>query len=188
MKAGQRIFDYYKSLPSWAQGVVVVGGLAAVYFAGRGIIKKIKSQADLLKERETLKSVSSDLKKLISQGIKKSYSDSQYKTWSDQIEKQFSGCDWDEGLFKVNVPVIGGWSGSGAKMYNILSQQKNDADFLALQEAYGIRKYDQCGPRIFGISGDFEGSLPQAVADELQEEEITVINKMLTGKKINYQF
>ena len=178
-------YDGFRGLPGWAQGVIAVGTGVIGYFAVRGVINRIKSQAQVAKEKESLDQVKKDLKNLTNSGVRKSYPDSQYKQWADSLEKQFAGCDTSS-LFSVDVPLIGGYSGSGTKLYNILNQMKNDADMLALVDAYGLRTYDQCGI----WSGDFgPATLSQAVADELENDEIDGINAMLASPpKINYRF
>jgi hypothetical protein len=55
-----------------------------------------------------------------------------------------------------------------------------------LVAVYGIRSYDQCGTWPF--SGEFSGSLPSAVADELSEGEITTLNNYLKAQGITYRF
>lgn len=185
-----KAYQGFRGLPMWAQGIIAVGGAAAVYFVGKGVIDRIKSQAQVAKEKETLKQVSKDLKGLLASGIRKSYSDSQYKQWADNIEKQFAGCDFSPSIFQVDVPILGGYSGSGSYLHSVLKKMKNDADMLALVESFGLRTYDQCGPRIFGITGDFgPASLNQAVQDELDQDEINGLNNLLTSPpKINYSF
>jgi len=42
-----KFYDYYKELPSWAKGVVVVGGLGVVYIFASQVIKKLKQDAEI---------------------------------------------------------------------------------------------------------------------------------------------
>lgn len=185
-----KVYQGFRGLPSWAQGAIAIGGGLTAFFVGKGIIDRIKSQASVAKEKESLSQVKKDLNGLQSSGIRKSFPDSQYKQWADNIEKQFAGCDWGISLFDANIPLVGGYSGSGSYLYSVVSQMKNDADMLALVDAFGLRTYDQCGPRIFGISGDFgPATLSQAVSDELGQDEIDGINNLLASPpKINYRF
>lgn len=164
-----KVFDYYKDLPQWAKGVVVIGGIAIVYFTTKQIIDRIKEQATTKKQRESVTTQKNELKKLLNQGVKLSYPESQYRTWADQISSEFGGCD----------PL----NSSYGKFVNILYKLKNDADFLALTTAYDIRTYDQCG-----IGSDFTGNLQQAVNDEFDNNEIVKINTELAKQKITYKF
>ena len=41
-----KVYQYYTELPSWAKGIVVIGGIAIVYFTTKQFIAKIKKQAE----------------------------------------------------------------------------------------------------------------------------------------------
>ena len=184
-----KLYQYWKDLPPWAKGVITVGGLAVTYFAVRGIWKKIKSSADFEKARKTQKEFKTDLSQFIKEGIKPSYPASQYKAWADQIQTQFAGCDWQNNVFDMSDPVFGWagtYSGSGKKLVQIIKELKNNSDFASLVDAYGIRKYDQCG--FWPFATDFTGNLHKAVQDELDTGEINGINKLLAKKGITYKF
>ena len=174
-----KIASYYKDLPGWAKGVIAVGGLAVGYFAVRGFINRIKSQANLQKELQTQKDVKAELERIKRAGVKPSFSTAQFKAWADKIEKQYSGADT---TFLAHY-IAAGWSGSGGTTKDIIVRLKNDADFLSLVDAYGIRKYDQAG----WFTGDFTGNLYQAVQDELSRDEIRALNALLEKQKINYK-
>lgn len=167
---------FWDSLPSWSKGVIVVGGLAAIYFGITATLKRIKDAQRGKEARATLEKTEEEIKVLEKQ-VKPTYPDSQYNAWADSLAKQFSGCDWEDGW---------GWSGSGAKLYNICYRMENDLDFAKLVSAYGTRSYDQCG--FYPFSGDFKGNLTQSVSDELKESEITEINKLLSRRGIRYRF
>ena len=177
------VYEYYKELPSWAKGAIVVGGAVVIYLTATRIIRSIKNAKNQKDERKTQAEVKSELAELQKQGVKKSYPDSQYNAWADKIEKQFDGVDWKQNWFDKDVPIIGQWSGSGKSVAEIFKQLKNNADFLALVSAYGIRTYDQAG--IF--TGDFTGNLYQAIQDELDKGEIDALNAVLKKKGITYQ-
>ena len=181
----------WNDLPNWSKGVIAVGGLAAAYFAITATLKRIKKAEENKKNREIIEKVDDDIKVLQQKGMTLTYNNSQYNLWADTIAKTFSGCDWEQPLFPTGMTVwipIGftGWSGSGAKLANIMLKIKNDLDFAKLVSAYGVRTYDQCGFQPF--AGDFTGSLPSAVADELSEGEISTINNYLKSQGITYRF
>ncbi len=182
---------FWYDLPNWSKGVIAVGGLTALYFAVTATLRRIKKGEENKKSREIINKVEDDIAKLQSSGMKLSYNNSQYNLWADSIAKTFSGCDWEQPIFPTGmtpwIPIgFTGWSGSGAKLANIMLKIKNDLDFAKLVSVYGIRTYDQCGTWPF--AGDFTGSLPSAVADELNDSEIATINKYLKDNKITYQF
>ena len=178
-----KVYNFYKELPPWAKGVIVVGGAAVVYFTATRIFRNIKNARNKRDAKKTQSEVKSELAQLQQQGIKKSYPDSQYNAWADKIEKQFDGIDWKQNWFDKDVPIIGQWSGSGKSVAEIFKQLKNNTDLLALVAAYGVRTYDQAGV----FTGDFTGNLYQAIQDELDKGEIDALNALLKKKGITYQ-
>jgi hypothetical protein len=182
-----KVYQYYTELPSWAKGVVVIGTLGVVYFVGKSILDKIKANAEIQKQVETLNTQTTEINNLQKAGATPSFADSQYKQWSDGIVSQFAGCDIIPKVPLVPAKFLGvitNWSGSGAYFINIIDKFKNNLDFLKLSQAFGVRTYDQCG---WG-TGNFTGTLAQAVADELDDNEVTAINKVLSSKGITYTF
>lgn len=179
--------EFWKGLPTWAKGILAVGGAVAGYFAITSFINKLKSDAAMQDAIATQRNQETELQQLQNSGVKPTYPISQYKQWADELQSQFDGCD-----FGVRIPVdpryFGGyfWSNSGAKIANIILQFKNDADYLALSTAWGAsRTYDQCG---WG-TGNFTGNLSQAVTDELDTREIIALNEFLVSKGItSYRF
>ena len=177
-----KVFDYYKELPSWAKGVVVVGGIAIVYFTSKQLIARIKKQGEIKKDMAVVIDQQNEVKVLEQTGARASFSDSQYKSWADAIQKQFDGCDFS---YQNYILPESFFSYSGAKVYQILNNFKNNLDFLKLSTAWGIRTYDKCGL----WNGNVENvSLSGAISDELTEIEIKDLNKLLTKKGITYRF
>jgi hypothetical protein len=180
-----KAFSYYKELPSWAKGVVVIGGIAIVYFTAKQLIDRIKKEGEIKKQTETIKEEKQDLEQLQSEGKKATFNESQYKIWADAIQSQFKGCDTTPKVpFAPTTTfwVITNWSGSGASFVNIISKFKNDIDFLKLNQAWGIRSYPDC------LWGTITGTLPMALRDELDDSEIESINKALAKQGIKYQY
>jgi hypothetical protein len=184
-----KALNFWNTLPTWAKGVLAVGGAAAAYFAVKGFLNKLKEQAAMQNAIQTQKNQENELQNLIKNNIKPSFADSQYKQWADELQNQFDGCD-----FSVRIPVSpkivwnSNWSSSGAKLATIVLEFKNDADFLALSTAWGSsRTYDQCGWNPLG-DGNFNGNLSQAITDELAQYEINAINDYLSKQGIKYRF
>ena len=179
-------YNFYKDLPSWAKGVVVVGVGVVGYIVISKVYKGIKKAADKSKESKTTKDITQELRDLQSQGIRKSFTDSQYKAWADIIQQQFDGCDFKQNVFDMSDPLFG-WagtfSGSGKLVAGIFNQLKNNTDFAALVSAYGVRTYDQCGL----WTGNVTGNIYKAIADELDEGERKELNKKLASKAITYR-
>jgi hypothetical protein len=173
-----KVFDYYKELPAWAKGVVIVGGIAIVYFTTKQFIGKIKKQAQKKKDSEAINTQKAETKKLEETGLRASYNDSQYNSWADKIQSAFKGCDFSAGSSNVGI-----YTDSANSLYTVLNQLKNDIDFLKLQTAWGVsRKYPDCA------WGSVEGNLNHAVADELADGEIAHANSILAKKGITYRF
>jgi len=165
-----KMYSYYKELPSWAKGVVVIGGIAIVYFTSKQLIARIKGQSEAKKMRESIITQENELKNKLDTGLRLSYPNSQYQSWANQIANEFAGCD----------PL----NASFGKFVNILGALKNDADFLKLSTSFDIKTYDQCGL----WNGDFKGTLAEAVNDEFNNNDLLKINKLLRDRKITYQF
>ena len=182
-----KVYDIYKDLPSWAKGVVVIGGIAIVYFTTKSILNRIKLSAESKKDRETIKTQEKEIKDLETTGTKASFPESQYRTWASQLKSQFDGCDGSFGrpILQFIPPTWLGnimWSNSGAMTANIFYKLKNNIDFLKLSSAFGIATYDQCGL----FNGNFTGNLQSSIVDELDENERISLNKILNKNGITY--
>lgn len=159
-------YKWYKDLPPWAKGVVVVGGLTGAFFGGRAVYHLISNAIDKAQKGQALKDVKSDLNNLMLQGIFPSYNDSQYKTWADGMEACYQG--W------------GTCTGD-----TIFVNMKNDADVLKLIEAFGVRTISSGR---WNPAPDFTGDLPAVLRDELTGTDIESINNALGDKKIKFRF
>jgi len=166
-----KVYSYYKELPSWAKGVVVIGGIAIVYFTAKQLISRIRKQAEVKLQRETIDTQKKELDNLLNTGARLSYPQSNYKAWADSIVEDFKGCD----VGNHNVVNFG----------NIIAKFKNNADFLALTTAFDIRQYPDC---LSWFNADFKGNLNQAVRNEFNDKEIQMFNNTLASKNITYRF
>ena len=185
MNTGKAL-GFWNTLPTWAKGAIAVGGLAAGYFAIRGFLNKIKSDAARKDQIETQQNQETELEENINNGVRPTFAVSQYKQWADELQSQFDGCDVSIRLpFDPTIFGNQNWSGSGAKLATIVLEFRNNSDFLALSTAWGAQRvYDQCG---WG-TGDFSGNLSQAVTDELAQDEINALNRYMSEKGITYRF
>jgi hypothetical protein len=184
MAAG-KVYSFYKDLPSWAKGVVIIGGLGVTYIFASQIIKIIRTDADKRKSEEGLKDTRDEQTKLEEEGVSRSFPKSTYKGWADNIEEQFTGCDSSSPLIPSNtvgIPYISGWSASAVTLFNILNELKTDLDFVDLIDAFAFREYDDC------IFGTVKGNLYKAVSNELNTTEVKGMNDLLKTKGIKYKF
>jgi hypothetical protein len=182
MSIKTKLIEWYSPLPAWAKGVLIVGGSAVAVYTGYSIIKSVNNEKANRERMAKLNNFATDLNTLQANGIRPSYTQSQYQQWADSIISQFTGCD-------PSFPLPGCWSGSmsnsGACVYNIVANFKNDADFMAMQIAFGtqtISKHFWCG-------GDIKNqTLTGAIHDQLTIGEIECINKLLKEKSITIKF
>ncbi len=173
------VYQFYTELPTWAKGVVIVGGLALTAMAGIGILNRIRKDAQQKDSKEAVLSAEAELKDTVKK-MPASYADSQYKGWAQQIQGQFDGCDFSSTL-KVGKLIVA--SQSFVLLNNIIKKLNNNTDWLKLVTAYGIRTYDQCGWR----TGEFTGDLYKAIQDELNKDEIEELNTTLKSRNITYK-
>jgi hypothetical protein len=187
-KALTSVYDYYKDLPDWAKGVVVVGVGLIAYFTGKAVVNGLNNEAKRQKAQKDIQAVKGDLDKLRKNGITQSFADSQYSGWATALVKQYDGCDptllgIPTGTGILGIPKNIQGSNSYKATYAVFNQFKNDADFLKLVGAFALRTYDQCGI----WNGNVENvTLYGAISDELNHTEIGYLNDLLKSKKINY--
>jgi|694.fasta_scaffold01037_25 hypothetical protein len=167
--ANNKAFEVWSGLPTWAKGTIAVGGLAVIYFAGRGIWKRIIQNINKQKDLKVQYDAKAEERQLAQQGIKRTLSDSQLQAMCQKIVEAFDGCGTTE-----------------ESVYQVMKQMKNKADVLALISTYGIRKYDQCNWNE-GF-GDNEYTLPRAIESELDSSELSELNKILSSKRIDFKF
>jgi len=163
---GSGLYNYWKDLPPIAKGIIAVGGSVAGYFLIRKILKRQPG-------KESIADAQTELNNLQQQPT---YSDVQFSAWADRITNEFSGCD------PTTTASLDGFTTSGRTVNNIFKVLNNNADFLKLILAFGVRTYDQCG-----LFTDFTGNLYSAVNDELTQSEISKLNATLTGRGIVYK-
>lgn len=159
----------YKELPTWAKGVIFVGGavvLVALGLTVKNMIKKAKGGKDT-------KSFKDDASKLEAQGMKASYSDSQYQAFANQIYESVRYAVGDD------YP----------KVVQIMTSMNNDLDVAKLTMAYGKRqRYN------FGIPVGDELDLFSTITTELGNEfgglysgKVKQINENWSKKGITYK-
>jgi hypothetical protein len=167
-----KVYDYYKELPSWAKGVVVIGVLGVTYIFASQIIRKIKENAKKSELEKSVNDAKNELNDLIKSGVKPTITKSQADAFADKIVKQFKGAD----LLLQSYPTI----------KDILSQLKNNADYLLLKQQFGLRTYTDAF-NVFGWNKVENVTLEAAIQDELTTGSIDSLNKILASKGITYR-
>lgn len=163
---GSGLYNYWKDLPPIAKGIIAVGGSVAGYFLIRKILKRQPGKESVADAQTELNNINQA----------PTYSDVQFSAWADRITNEFSGCD------PTTTASLDGFTVSGRAVNNIFKQLNNNADFLKLVLAFGVRTYDQCG-----LFTDFTGNLYSSISDELTQSEISKLNATLTGRGIAYK-
>jgi hypothetical protein len=126
MKSYEKALGYYKELPSWAKGVVVVGGLVVVYIVGNKIYSALKP-----KPIEDI-NIQNDINEL-SKKMKQTYFDSAYDGYAKTIyEAMRTSLSNDSGTIKDMALLM-----------------KNDLDVAKLYKAFGTRT-----TFVFGVPSD----------------------------------
>jgi hypothetical protein len=165
--AQNKALEVWNGLPTWAKGVIAVGGVAIVYFTTKSIIKAIQKKKKAQEDKEVILSNADELKELAKKGIKPTITGAQFEIFCQKLVEAFSGSGTTE-----------------ESVYEVMRAMKNNADVAELIRRYGVRSYS--GPYIF--SDDFSGTLPRALESELDSSELKEVNSILSKKGITYKF
>lgn len=173
----------YEELPSWAKGVVVVGGLAMGYILVSTIYKKFASIPDAIDEQRKLNQLKEDLNKKVNSGQDPSYSDTMYNNLADEAENAFENCRLDIVPCSTYLGIVC-QTNSFREFRPVVEKLKTDVDFLKLQEAFGTRSiYKQ-----FWCGGAKNFNLPTLVRDQLNHYEIERLNTIMADNGVTYEF
>lgn len=95
------------------------------------------------------------------------YQNSQYFAWANRLEQAMFDVGTDEDA-----------------IFSVFSQLRNNADFLKLKQAFGVRNYT--GGYVPGFLSD-DLSLDGWIQQELDNSEIVQLNNILANKGISYR-
>jgi hypothetical protein len=164
-------YKYYKELPPWAKGVVVVGGAVALFFVGKKLYGIVFPSAEAKRNAELSRNIDTEIARL-QKTQKASYPDSSYNTMANTIYNSMRFAVGDD---------------YGA-VQDSLKKMKNDLDVAKLIKAFGTRQ-----DYAFGIPVGDKMDLLTYVKKELGNEyfgltsyRVTDINKDWAAKKISY--
>jgi hypothetical protein len=160
-----KVYNYYKDLPPWAKGVVVVGGLGMVYIIGSKIYAATKPKP------QDIVNVENDIDKLEIK-MQPSYGDASYDQYANTI-------------YNAQRTSMGNDSGA---ILDVAKLMKNDLDVAKLVKAYGTRqdyafgfpteKYGLFGAMRKGIESDLYGAYSYRIGK---------VNSDWASKGITYQ-
>jgi hypothetical protein len=168
-----KVYQYYKDLPPWAKGVVVVGGAVVVYLVGSRVYRAVFPTEAQRKNRELEKNIDSEISKLQGNGKKASFSDSNYNTFANTI--------YNSMRFAVGDDY--------STVESTLKRMKNDLDVAKLIKAFGVKQ-----DYFFGLPTGDKMDLFTYIQKELGNEyggltnyRVKRINEDWSKKGISYQ-
>jgi hypothetical protein len=163
--ANDKLYNYYKDLPPWAKGVVVVGSLGIAYIIGSKIYASLKPKP------QDVVNVQNDIEKLETK-MQPSYGDASYDQYANTI---------------YNAQRTSAGNDSGA-ILDVAKLMKNDLDVAKLVKAYGTRQdyafgfptdsYGLFGAMRKGIEADLFGAFAYRIGK---------VNSDWASKGITYQ-
>ena len=149
----------------FVQGTVILVGTGVALFAMYKTYQYFQEQANTKAQREELQTIDSELRALAAKGIHPSFTEGQFLEQANTMKKAFDGCGTDQG-----------------SVYKVLKSLKNQADWLSLKKAFGIRKIQGCG------FGEDPLELSQALTIELDVNQIALIGAYLATNRIKTAF
>lgn len=166
----------YTELPSWAKGVVVVGGLVVGYLAVTSILKSIKAKKNKEESLAEVNNANSELNTQIKTGKGPTIARSTAEVMANAIVAAANDCGTEE-----------------KQMYAQFDKLNNQADILLFVDVFGLRKKVRCpftdDPRESFFSANTPPmSLSAMINSELDATQIATINNKLASKGITYKF
>ena len=166
----------YTELPSWAKGVVVVGGLVVGYLAVTSILKSIKAKKNKEESLAEVNNANSELNTQIQTGKGPTIAISTAEVMANAIVAASNDCGTEE-----------------KQIYAQFDKVNNQADILLFVDVFGLRKKVRCpfsdDPReSFWSNSTPPMSLSAMINSELDATQIATINNKLASKGITYKF
>jgi len=168
-----KVYDYYKDLPSWAKGIVVVGGVGFALLVGYQIYKRVFKSAEDKKSANEFKHLDADINRSLDKGLKPSFSQATYDTYANTIYNSMRQASYADSYGTVETT---------------LKKMRNNLDVELLMKSFGVRQ-----DYILGIP-QREMDLFTYIRKELGNEwggltdyRVVSVNKDWKSKGITYQ-
>jgi hypothetical protein len=117
-------YKFYKDLPPWAKGVVVVGGSLVTFLVLKRVYSALFPTEKQKQNRQLLQNVNNEIQSYQTNGIKPSFPDSQYETLANTIYNSMRFAAGDD----------------YATVELKLKEMKNNLDVAKLIKAFGKRQ------------------------------------------------
>jgi len=173
-----KVYTYYKELPDWAKGVVVIGVLGVSYIFISRTIARIRKNKDIKDAGKEADYANQDLIDLANRGIYPTLDRTQMEILIKSLEESMNGCSYSQ-----------------SKIENAFKKLNNEADLKLLIRDFAVRFYQPCAissPISYTIyltdNKHFGGSLATWLNYDLDSSDINSINKILANKNINFKF
>lgn len=158
----------FVGLPKWAQGLIAVAVVGGIGISAYLIYKKIKDAAARRDSKKEVEDINADLNAEIKAGKKLTIKPSEISGIANNLKTAFDGYGTDYSSILKNLAKV-----------------NNQLDLLAVIKSYGVRKINSGRGN---PASDFEGTLGQALAEELSSAELNAVNLMLAKKGIKQRF
>lgn len=160
--------QFFKSLPPWARGVVIIMIIVILVIIGIYINNKVKNAQKTKDSKAEVDAAADELAKAKNAGIVETFSDAEFQTKCNAIIEAANGCDPGE-------------QGAQAIMAVIYSLQ-NQADWWKLLKTFGTRTWDDCG---WG-TGDVSGSLTTLLINELGANQLSEVRRHIGQFNVSF--
>jgi hypothetical protein len=168
-----KVYDYYKDLPAWAKGVVIVGGVAIVTVVGIKIGRVIFPSKVKKSEQKQEKDLEKDIKDEIKKGVKQTFPEGNYISFANSVYDSVRYCVGDD----------------YSNVVNICKKMMNNLDVAKLMLAYGKRQR-YCFGLPVGDKLDLFATIKAELGQEwggITDYRVTQINKDWESKGITYR-
>ena len=165
--AKTRLYQYYKDLPGWAKGTIILGSGLVIFMVGYSAWNLIaKALAPPPPNLAEPKSAVGTVQSLASQGESPTATSTQFQSWVNSLVSIFNGCYH-----------------SYADLENVFNNLNNDADIYELIATFGTQSISNC---LLWGGGTF--SLSQCMDQIIGSTEIANVNGIFAQKGITFRF
>lgn len=168
-----KVYQYYKELPPWAKGAVVVGGGLVAFLVLKRVYKAVFPTEAEIRNKALERNIDSEISKMQGSGKKPTFSDSNYNAFANTIYNSMRFAAGD----------------SYSNVESTMKRMQNDLDVAKLIKAFGTRQ-----DYFFGLPAGNPMDLFTYVQKELGNDwggltgyRVTRINEDWKKKGIKYQ-